>query len=313
MDKKRQGLMMLISVMSLVLSACGSGQAIMPTVIPMSTNTSIPSTATMTLISPTATITSTSPIATLTTIPSVTFSPNTPTVQDATITTCDQYGNVEINGNIYNVQNNIWNPSSGGTQCLSVDKLTGVFMITTQTNKQTTNGAPASYPFIYMGCHWGNCTNSNPMPIQVSAIKSATSSWSITTAAGAWNASYDIWFNTTPTTTGAPDGTELMIWLNSQGGVQPAGSVVAKGVNISGDSYNVWFSPDSNAKYVAYQKTNVTTSLSPDIKAFINNSVSRGYLDPSWYLIAVEAGFEIWNGGVEMQTNSFSVSVSGSD
>jgi cellulose 1,4-beta-cellobiosidase len=102
-----------------------------------------------------------------------------------------------------------------------------------------------------------------------------------------------------------------MIWLNSQGGVQPSGSVVASGVNIDGATYNVWFSQDSGSKYVAYRKTKVSTSLSPDIKAFINDAVSRGYLQSSWSLIAVEAGFEIWNGGVGMGTNSFSVSVSG--
>ncbi len=226
------------------------------------------------------------------------------------MTICDQYGNVDINGKIYVVQNDMWNPSPGGTQCLSVDNGTGAYTVTTQTNKST-GGAPASYPFIYRGCHWGYCTNSNPMPMQVSAISSATSSWSITTAAGVWNASYDIWFNTTPTTSVAPDGTELMIWLNSQGQVQPSGAVVARGVNIGGATYDVWFSQDSGSKYVAYRKTSVTTSLSPDIKAFTDDAVSRGYIQPSWYLIAVEAGFEIWNGGMGMRTNSFSVSVNG--
>ena len=271
MNTKQQTMAILVLVMSLVISGCGPGQFLGSTLTP----TSIPPTLT--------------PIPIPTSIPKP-----TPTVQAAIVTTCDQYGNIDINGKIYVIQNGMWNPSSGGTQCLSVDNVTGAYTVTKQTNSQRTNGAPASYPFIYKGCHWGYCTDSNPMPIQVSAISSATSSWSITTAAGIWNASYDIWFNTTPTTSGAPDGTELMIWLNSQGGVQPSGSVVASGVNIDGATYNVWFSQDSGSKYVAYRKTKVSTSLSPDIKAFIN-----------------DAGFEIWNGGVGMGTNSFSVSVSG--
>ena len=226
------------------------------------------------------------------------------------MTTCEQYGNVDINGKVYVVQNGMWNPSPGGAQCLSVDNGSGAYTVTTQTNRST-GGAPASYPFIYRGCHWGYCTDSNPMPVQVSSISTATSSWSVTTAPGVWNVSYDIWFNTTPTTGSAPDASELMIWLNSQGGVQPSGSLVASNVNIDGAAYNVWFSPNSGANYIAYRKTSPATSLSPDLKAFINDAVSRGYIQPSWYLIAVEAGFEIWDGGVGMGTNSFSVSVTG--
>jgi len=40
--------------------------------------------------------------------------------------------------------------------------------------------------------------------------------------------------------------------------------------------------------------------------------VSRGYTKSSWYLIDVEAGFELWQGGAGLKTNSFSVSVNGS-
>ena len=39
--------------------------------------------------------------------------------------------------------------------------------------------------------------------------------------------------------------------------------------------------------------------------------VSRGYTKSSWYLIDVEAGFELWQGGAGLATNSFSVSVAG--
>ncbi len=39
--------------------------------------------------------------------------------------------------------------------------------------------------------------------------------------------------------------------------------------------------------------------------------VSRGYTKSSWYLIDVEAGFELWQGGAGLATNSFSVNVAG--
>jgi hypothetical protein len=74
----------------------------------------------------------------------------------------------------------------------------------------------------------GNCTSDSGLPIQVSQLGSATSSVVVSLpGSGAYDAAYDIWFNSTPTTSGQPDGTELMIWLNSRGGVQPFGSQTA--------------------------------------------------------------------------------------
>ena len=39
--------------------------------------------------------------------------------------------------------------------------------------------------------------------------------------------------------------------------------------------------------------------------------VTRGYTKSSWYLIDVEAGFELWQGGAGLETNSFSVNING--
>ena len=34
-------------------------------------------------------------------------------------------------------------------------------------------GAPATYPSIFKGCHWGQCTANSGLPIQVSNLGSA--------------------------------------------------------------------------------------------------------------------------------------------
>ena len=58
--------------------------------------------------------------------------------------------------------------------------------------------------------------------------------------------------------------------------------------------------------------TSATTSVSNlDIGTLAQDAVSRGYTKSSWYLIDVEAGFELWQGGAGLATNSFSVSVGG--
>ena len=123
---------------------------------------------------------------------------------------------------------------------------------------------------------------------------------------------YDIWYNQTPTTTGQPNGTEMMVWLNHNGSVQPFGSEVASNVSIGGHTYNIWYGTQLTWDTVTYDMTSGTTSVSGlDIGTLTQDMVSRGYTKSSWYLIDVEAGFELWQGGAGLATNSFSVNVAG--
>ncbi len=213
-----------------------------------------------------------------------------------------------IDGDQYIVQTNEWNSTL--PQCLTLSG-TG-FTVTEADFALITAGPPASYPSIYKGCHWGDCTGSasSGMPILVSSAPTVTSSWSTTQpASGAYDVAYDIWFNSTPATTGQPDRAELMIWISERGGVAPAGINVAA-VTLAGATWNVWTDPMASWNYIAYERTTTTTSVADlDIAAFINDAVTRGAISPSSYLIDVEAGFEIWQGGQGLATSSFSVDV----
>ncbi len=229
----------------------------------------------------------------------------------ATVSTCSTTGTVDVNSKAYEVQNNQWNSAATGQQCISVDNVSGAFTVTTANNVLATNGAPASYPSIYNGCHWGNCTNNSNLPIQVSNLASLNSSWNIATASGDWDSAYDIWFNQTATTTGQPNGTELMVWINHSGPPQPFGSQVAT-TSVNGSSWNVWTGTESGGgtswHIISYVDTTPTTSVNFDLKNFATDAVARGSLQSSWYLIDVEAGFELWQNGAGQASNSFSVS-----
>jgi cellulase/cellobiase CelA1 len=48
-----------------------------------------------------------------------------------------------------------------------------------------------------------------------------------------------------------------------------------------------------------------------DLAPLVSDAVSRGYTKTSWYLIDIEAGFELWQGGAGLATNSFSVDING--
>jgi endoglucanase len=175
-------------------------------------------------------------------------------------------------------------------------------------------GAPGGYPSIYKGCHWGACTTNSGLPIPVSSMTpgEVTTSWSTTQTSGAYDVAYDIWYNQTPTTSGQPNAEEMMIWINHAGGVQPFGSVVASNVSIGGRTYTIWEGRMSIWNVVSYVLNTGTTSVSNlDVDLLAADSVNRGYMTDSDYLIDLEAGFEIWNGGTGLATNSYSVNIGG--
>jgi Glycosyl hydrolase family 12 len=216
---------------------------------------------------------------------------------------------VSINGNQYIYQQNEWN--SNLTQCASVDATTGAWMLTQANFNLPTNGAPATHPSVFRGCHWGTCTTGSGLPIQIGSLAGATSTWSTTqVSSGAYDVAYDLWTNSAPATSGQPNGSEIMIWLASRGGVEPAGQIVGTAA-IGGATWNVWATRMSGWNYIAYQRTSPTTSVANlDIRVFVQDSVTRGSTSSSWYLLDAEAGFEIWQGGSGLGSDSFSFSAS---
>jgi cellulose 1,4-beta-cellobiosidase len=223
-----------------------------------------------------------------------------------TVRTCDPFGTVSVADGRYIVQQNEWN--STDRQCMRVSGRS--WTITRASFDLATDGPPASYPSVFRGCHWGNCTSEAPLPIQVGDIAGATSSWRTNlTRSGAYDVAYDLWTNTSVSTSGQPDGSEIMLWLSERGDVRPAGSVVGR-VRIAGTRWTVWTTRMASWNYVAYRRVRPTDSVSAlDLAAFLRDSVERGLTEPSWYLIAAEAGFEIWRGGRGLATRWFAIHV----
>jgi glycosyl hydrolase family 12/cellulose binding protein with CBM2 domain/putative Ig domain-containing protein len=229
----------------------------------------------------------------------------------ATTTLCNSQ-TASVGGGSYIVQNDEWDSSAA--ECVTTDG-SADFTVANSAISNATNGAPGGYPSIYQGCHWGACSSGGlaATPVQASSLGpgKVTTSWSTTqTGTGAYDVAYDIWFNRTATTTGQPNCMELMVWLNHQGSVQPFGSEVAGGVSIGGHSYDVWEGGNSFGDTVSYSMTTGTTSVTNlDLAPLVQDAITRGYLSSSCYLIDVEAGFELWQGGAGLATKSFSVNV----
>ncbi|WP_217144219.1 cellulose binding domain-containing protein [Streptomyces sp. AC627_RSS907] len=224
-----------------------------------------------------------------------------PAQADTTI--CEPFGTTTIQGR-YVVQNNRWGTSA--TQCVTATD-TG-FRVTRADGSAPTNGAPKSYPSVFNGCHYTACSPGTNLPARLSTISEAPSSISYGYAGDAvYNASYDIWLDPTPRTDGV-NRTEIMIWFNRVGPVQPIGSPVGT-ATVGGRTWEVWTGSNGTNDVLSFVAPTAIGGWSFDVMDFVRATVARGLAEDDWYLTSVQAGFEPWQNGTGLAVNSFSSTV----
>ncbi|MGL4339186.1 MAG: GH12 family glycosyl hydrolase domain-containing protein, partial [Rhodoglobus sp.] len=124
-------------------------------------------------------------------------------------------------------------------------------------------------------------------------------------SSGVWNASLDLWFDPTKRTNGRNTGAELMIWAHHMGPAQPVGQKKAT-VTLEGAQWDVW-TGNIGHNVISYVRQQPTDSMKDfSIKAFVNDAVARGQIDPTHYMTSVQAGFEPWVGGTGLAVKNFS-------
>lgn len=216
---------------------------------------------------------------------------------------CEKYGTTTIQ-NRYVVQNNAWGTDQ--TQCITTTD--SGFRITRADGSAPTNGAPKSYPSVYLGCHYSNCSPGSNLPRQIGAISNAPSQVSYSYVDNAvYNASFDIWLDPEPQTNGV-NQTEIMIWLNRVGPIQPIGSPVGT-AQVAGHNWEVWRGSNGANDVISFVAPATVHSLTFDLTDFIDRAIDAGLATDQWYLTSVQAGFEPWEGGTGLGVNSFSASV----
>lgn len=214
----------------------------------------------------------------------------------------------------YRVMSNFYN-AKDGSGCITWNQSINWnwFTVSSSPTAVTTAGPPAGYPAVYQGCHYGSCNVGGGFPKYLGAITSALSNWQIDGlwAGGAWNASYDIWFNESYSPSqGYPNGLELMIWQAYKGGVQPAGIKVYSGIHWNWRTYDKWVGSVNGTQVVTYVLTAGDASHTNfDLMPFIHDCKQWDGLQSSWYLQSIQAGFEIWQGGQGLTTSEFDVTV----
>jgi len=221
---------------------------------------------------------------------------------------------VTCNEQDYIVQNNAWGSSAGQTITYGLGTK---FKVTVQ-NGTGVGGAPSSFPSIFIGSNANHPTTGSGLPKQVSSLGTVQTSWTWASngATGSYDATYDVWFSTSaagdPPSTTVPSAGYLMVWLYKPTDNQPnsnnTGNSTAS-ATIGGKNWNLWVGTSNNKPCYSYVAQTNLNSLSFDLNLFIQDAVGRQYIQPTWGLTNVFAGFEIWNGGVGLETTDFAVTI----
>jgi Glycosyl hydrolase family 12 len=200
------------------------------------------------------------------------------------------------------------NDDSGAPLCLTVWYHKPNFQITT-TQVASDWGA---FPNAFIGCEVSVCSPHSGLPMQVSNIKTATSTWHYHPGSGRFvgNATYDIWFDPKPITSGQVDhGTEIMIWLDWKGVGAPNGTPLY--IDGTWWDFTHWVAMHGGRtwNYVRFWRLEPTLKVALDLKRFFAYTEYRDLLSPAWYLTSIETGYEICRGGYGTHTLWFSASV----
>ncbi len=219
----------------------------------------------------------------------------------------------------YGLQNDESNATGQCVQGIAGGPCAGFTASYTAAFGNAGNSAPSAYPSLVYGWQNGIFYGGYPTAKQLTTIATAQSNWQFTVpGSGTWDVAYDTWFSSSPAPTTANGGLELMVWAAAQGGKNPVGSDTGQSVNFTGGPWEIWTGPITVANLgtwnvISYKRNSASSStVTPDLAQFFNDALTRNVgLQSTWYLLGIQAGFEVWqqNAGANMVTNTFSVNV----
>jgi hypothetical protein len=196
----------------------------------------------------------------------------------------------------------------GRSECLANTNRWANFAVSTSAARRT-GSEPAAFPNIFYGCSWGVCSRGTGLPRRLSRLHHPKTSWYTRgRPPGRWDVAYDIWFARKRHTSGQDRGAEIMLWLRSKGLGRPSGH----GLLIERHRWQLEHWLTTNPTSGAHWPLIIFRMVRPhgfvnhlDLMPFFRRAEALGLLHRSWWLTAVEAGFEVWRGGAGLRTTSF--------
>jgi hypothetical protein len=221
---------------------------------------------------------------------------------------CQRYGSLPVataQGGLFAVKNDNY---GGGTECLVNRGGLPNFTIT-RSPVPRWHAKPQAYPFVLRGCSWGTCSGAGSgLPAQVSGLQRPVATWNTSQVAhGKWDAAFDVWFGTRPMTTGQADGAEVMIWLSQRHVPLPVAAPIVWVDHVRWRLAHWRTCHDGTCwNYAQFRRLHPVLAVRHlHLAPFFRRAEARGWIQPSWWLENIEAGFELWQGGRGLATNWF--------
>jgi hypothetical protein len=166
-----------------------------------------------------------------------------------------------------------------------------------------------SFPDLVVGCSLGGgCSPGSRLPRRVSALGSATLSWSTSHAGvtGHWNTGVDVW--TSPGWVFRSRAAEVMVWLNERHQAAPGFAVR---VTVAGQHYLRWAIPAASWTEIIYLRQPEVSSVSSlAIGAILADAATLGEgVSRSSIVQQIGGGFEMWTGGGGLSVSKYQVSL----
>jgi Glycosyl hydrolase family 12 len=203
------------------------------------------------------------------------------------------------------VRNDFW-----GTDAFCVtnyNKQPNFTVVTTGSN--FLGGRVMAFPYVFTGCAWGICTPHSGLPARAPDLGRPTATWQTTNPAnGRWNAAFDLWFAKHKIRTGQAEGAELMIWLNARNLPLDSTRIVwVDGVRWYLAHWIAHGATGASWNYIQFRRVHPVRGVKNlRLSPFIHEAELNGLVSPRWWLLNIEAGFEIQQGGRGLSGRSFS-------
>ena len=169
-----------------------------------------------------------------------------------------------------------------------------------------TANAVKTYASTVLGWQWGWKVTNTGLPVQISSGKKINCGWdfTMTQSGGAADVSYDV-FAHTQAMAGTNDdpSDEIMVWLYKTGGAGPVGTKQTT-VTIGGTTWDLYRGTTRWNVFSFVRTANATTAI-VNIMDFMNDLVTRGWIQGSKYVSSVQSGTEIFTGTGQLDTKGY--------
>jgi Glycosyl hydrolase family 12 len=223
-----------------------------------------------------------------------------------------------IDHGAYRAENNTWGKGAlrGWSQCIGLATGTrGTLAGRWRWNWPNTDGHVTAYPEVIFGQKPGKTSTTASLPMKMNGLRAARVAYDVSSIhTGIGNTAFDIWLTNTgnPTAFSAPPIThEVMIWLESYGGMRPDGALVEQ-VVLDGALYHVHVADKvaHGGRYIAFVRMPSQLGAGTlDITVFLSHVRSMGLATGEEYVAAIEFGNEVITGTGETRLDAYAVSL----